>query len=195
MRIRRQLIKTTTLGLLGALAVGVVTGCASGVLVDSSKAAAQSGDLTLVMSGGCSAMPGQGADICRFVEGSPIASSWTFVLPTSKYLLSANLRIRYRDRVMSIGAPNGNVISIKWADIVGHSTWLASDDGLAQVTGTLQFKSPNSTAEYADVLGIALLVILSPGYSPMPIDSGHQATSNVCTIEYSTAGRSAISCR
>jgi hypothetical protein len=192
MRIRRQFITTAILGLLAA---AMVTGCASGVLVDTSKQSAQSGDLTLITNAGCSAMPGQGADICRFVEGSPIASAWTFVLPTSKYLLSANLRIRYRDRVIPVSAPNGGPIVIKWADIVGHSTWLASDDGLAQVTGTLQFKSPNSTAEYTDVLGIALLVILAPGYTPMPIDSGHQATSNVCTIEYSTAGRSAISCR
>lgn len=175
------------------LAAALLSGCKALVL-DPAPAAFASNDKTLVMSA-CAAQPVQGLDVCRVVAGSPISQKWVLVVPNSREVLAGELRVRYRDTVLSYNVgPKQHTVEIPWRDLVGRDTWQLEDESPAQVTGHVRFETRTGEA-YTDVLGIAFPIVLAEGYTPMPIDSGNAAWMTTCRVQYSTKGRSAIECK
>lgn len=180
--------------ILPLLAIAVVLLGCTALVIDTSPSAFASNDKTLVMSA-CAAQPVQGLDVCRVVAGSRISQKWVLVVPNSKEVVAGELRIRYRDSVLTYNlAPKQHTIEIPWRDIVGRDTWRLEDEAPAQVTGAVRFKTKTGEG-WTDVLGIAFPIVLKEGYTPMPIDSGNAAWMTTCRVQYSTAGRSAIECK
>lgn len=177
-------------------AVGIallLVGCKA-LVVDPSITAAEAHDYTMVFSAGCQAVPSQGLDICRVVEGAKVAEHLRIVVPVDK-VLSCEIRVRYKGVAKSFScAANGNVALIPWRELVGGEFYERGDEGPAQLIGSARVKGPDGD-RFVDVLGYAFLVVLGKGYSPMPIDSGNQAWGTNCKVQYSTAGRSALVCR
>lgn len=160
---------------------------------DSSPKAIDSGDKTLVHSA-CSSAPSQGLDICRVVQGAAISQSWIMILPVRKGLRSGEVRVRYKDQLKTYAInPDTAVFILPWREIIGHDVWELSDEAPAQALAKLEYENfPGLT--FVDIMGVAFVVVLKRGYSPMPIDSGAEYFTTDCKIEYSTAGRSAILC-
>lgn len=161
------------------------------LVLDPSALALESNDKTLVHSA-CKAAPSQGLDICRVLEGSTIREEWDLIVPHPDKFISGEVRIRIRDTVKTYPVTD-NVVKIPWKEVLGHEIWLAEDDGPVQALGSFQYKGPQGPV-WVDILGIAFLVVLKQGYSPMPIDSGVEMSDTKCTVQYSSAGRSAILC-
>jgi hypothetical protein len=113
-------------------------------------------------------------------------------MPKDKKVISGEITVRYKGTKKSY-AVTENTVVIPWKEITGHDVWLAADDGIAQATGAVKFKGPTGE-EWADVLGIAFVIVLQPGYTPLPIDSGDAQWSATCAVRYTTKGRSAIEC-
>lgn len=160
---------------------------------DSSPKAVASNDMTLVHSA-CSSAPSQGLDICRVVQGAAITQSWIMILPVKRGLRSGEIRVRYKDSLRTFPInPDTAVFILPWREIIGHDEWALEDEAPAQALAKLEFEDfPGLT--YVDIMGVAFVVVLKRGYSPMPIDSGAEYFTTDCKIEYSTAGRSAILC-
>lgn len=160
---------------------------------DPSMTATAAKDYTLVSSA-CEAMPGRGADICRVKENTQIASSWKIVLPKDKRLLGGEINVYYKDISRSY-AIDSTVTEIPWRDLLGHDTWSIDDNGTALALAQIRFKDNQGVETVVRAKGLAILVVTKEGYDPMPIDSGFEAFSTRCRIQYSDAGRSALSCK
>lgn len=161
------------------------------VPVDPSIQAALAHDYTLPLSAGCETLPGRGMDICRVVEGAQVAEEITVVIPKVK-AVSGELRVRYKGVVKSY-AITETITRIPWKDLLGHSNYEREDEGPASLIGSLRLKMDDGE-RFTDLLGYAYLVVLGPGYSPMPIDSDSAAFGTTCRIQVSTSGRSALEC-
>lgn len=161
--------------------------------IDPSIKAIDAMDLTLAMSA-CNAMPGLGADICHVKEGATISATWKIIMPKSPKLLGGEINVYYKDISKSY-ALTGSVVEIPWKDLVGHDTWELEDEGEALALAQIRFKDPQGIISVVRAKGLAILLVTKTGYDLLPIDSGFEAFSTTCRIQYSTAGRSAISCK
>lgn len=170
-----------------------LTRCKS-IPVDPSAQAAEAGDYTLIMQNGCAeALPSRGADIMRVKVGAPIDCSWNILLPKGDNVLGGEINVTYGDKSLSYGV-TGAVTSIGVRELVGHDFWSGEDDGLVLALATIRYKG-NETEEVVRARGLLFIVVTEANYDPLPIDSGFSAFSMDCKIQYSTAGRSAVSCK
>lgn len=163
----------------------------AGLTIDPSPKAIASGDFTLVHSA-CTTGMAQGLDVCRVVEGMPITETWNLVLPFDQKYTTAELKIRYRGRVI-VKNVTSKVTAIPWTEIVGADTWTLDMDAPVQVIGTIRAKD-NTGDQFVDILGMAFLVVLQKGYAPVPVDSEYTGWKTDCSVGYTTAGRSWIKC-
>jgi hypothetical protein len=160
---------------------------------DASISAADAGDYTLVMSA-CEAAPGNGMDICRVIEGQKITQSWIMVLPVDKKNVGGEVTVFYRGLEKSYGITD-RVLTIPWKDFFGSETWKKDFDGEALALVSIRFKGDAGVEEQLLLRGIAKLVVVKPSYTRLPIDSSLQSWQSECKIQYTAAGRSAVSCK
>lgn len=181
--------------LLMGLVVFFVFACVHTLVPDPSIQAVEAGDFTLVLSA-CEGTPGRGLDICRVKEGSPIASVWRLVVPIeNNVFLGGELTVYFKDlsKTYALKEP---VIEIPWADFFApSSTWSRDMDGEALALALIRWKTPAGIEEIWNARGIAKVVVTNQGYDPLALDSGFNAWSRTCKIQYSTAGRSALECK
>lgn len=161
-------------------------GCAT-TTPDSSPSAISSGDVSLVQTA-CSPVPTKGMDVCRERQGDPITSGWTVYLPWSEDALSAEVRVRHGDKTYTYKASDFSV-EIPWTDVFG-STWNTDSAGLVQALATVKYKD-----KVVQALGYAFIVILKPGFDPIPSSSYGALAYKQCSITYTTAGRSVVRCQ
>lgn len=175
----------------------ILTGCARGGLrLDPSPAATKSNDMTLITAlsdGPCRSMPGQGGDICRFRRGAPIESSWRIVVPFGKDVGASEVTINFKDHAHTY-APTGPVIEVPLRDLIGHEVWEDGDATVITALAKVKFNAEDGFEHTLLAEGVALIIVLPPGYDPLPIDSGVGLHLELCEVEYSSAGRSALSC-
>jgi hypothetical protein len=176
------------------LLLPVLLGGCKALTIDSSIAAAEAGDLTAIFSGGCSAQPVQGFDLCRVVEGAAIQEEIRVVTPRPTQVVSGEVVIRYKGTVRSYAFKSDGVLVVPWKELIQHETYERNDAGPAQIEGTARVKGPDGE-HFVQVLGRISLLVLAKGYAPMPLDSGNQAWGATCRIQYSTSGRSSLACR
>lgn len=162
----------------------VLVGCSSLPPADTSPTAISSGDLSLIETG-CSPIPAKGMDICRFHNGSPVTSLWTLYVPWGADAVSGEARIKFGDKVKTYPIIDFQVL-IPWTDIVG-TTW--NKAGLVQALVTVKTKT-----KVIQALGYAFIVILKEGYDPQPTSSNTSILFKTCDIEYTSAGRSRVTC-
>lgn len=174
-----------------------VLGCAT-VVVDPSIQAVDAGDLTLATSA-CAAVPGGGLDSCLLREGTAIDSSWRLYVPIGGTILGSEVDVYYRDvQPPHLEFPAGQrVLEIPWKDLFKAEKWSREMDGEAMALVLVRYKTPEGIEEIAKYRGIAKLIVTAAGYERMPIDSGFAAWKETfkCKVQYSTAGRSAVSCK
>lgn len=160
--------------------------------LDPSMGAVAAGDYTLAASV-CSAAPGRGVDICRVKAGAPIDGTWDIIVPSARSIKGGEINVQYRDVTKSYGI-TGTVVKIPLQDLFGHPNWFASDSGTGVAFAKIIYNS--STGE--DVInarGFVFFVVTDESYDPLPIDSAYATFPTTCKIAYSTAGRSAVSCK
>ena len=168
-------------------------GCKS-IQIDPSTNALASGDLTLFV-GASNALPGQGGDIYRVAEGSAISGTILLVLPNRANVTSGEISVMKADGTEKPYSWTGASIEIPWTDQFDHPIFEHGDGQLLKVTGTVTWSDLSGHGGLTSVEGLILLVVLAPGYNPMPIDSGVNAWQTSCTYQFSTAGRTAVSCK
>lgn len=136
-------------------------------------------------------------DICRLMAGAPITGAWILVIPHGHTTLAGQLTVYYQDQQKTYAVPVGaSTLTIPWADFLpDHKIWTQDLGGIAMALLTLQYKDGNGVIETAKFRGMAYLEILPPGYTRLPIGAQETAWKTTCQIEYTTAGRSAISCK
>lgn len=174
------------LGLLGCRGARAV--------LDPSMSAVDANDLTLSISA-CEAVPGRGMDICRVKEGASIASVWRLIVPVGKNsFISGELTAYYRDVTRSY-ALTKPLVEIPWKDFFQEDTWHREDDGEVLALAKIRWKTPDGIEEVWTARGIAKIVVTKAGYDPIPLDSGFLSWGTTCKVQYSTAGRSAVSCK
>jgi hypothetical protein len=165
-------------------------GCST-LIVDTSPSAAFTGDLTLLHS--CNRTLGSGVDVCRFTEGSPINSTWDFILPVDENSIDeVVIRLRLKDKVQ-VKTTKSNKISVDLAEFLGHTAWQKQDDGPVQAVVQVKY-TVNKETRYIDLLGYAYFIVLRPGYTPLDIREEVE-WSYICTVKYSTSGRSVVQCQ
>ena len=173
----------------------VIVGC-SGLIIDPSMQAVEAGDYTLAVSA-CANVPGGGMDICHVRAGTKIESSWKLFLPQKKnQTLGGEVDVYYRDTHYSFGFDkNTKILEIKWSEIMDSDTWSRDMDGEALALVLLRYVDENGIEEVVKFRGIAKIIVTQEGYDRLPIDSGFHTWGSTCKIQYSTAGRGAVSCR
>lgn len=172
-------------------------GCSGPALVvDRSIPAVEAGDYTLATSA-CENVPGGGMDICRVAEGSLIDSSWKLVIPTHGGEITGwEVDAFYRDVQTAVHVVGvGSLISIPWKDFFKADKWSKDQDGEVLALVSVKYLQDTGVEEIVLMKGLAKILVLSPGYSRLPIDSGSQAWGTTCKVQYSTAGRGAVSCK
>ena len=166
----------------------------SSLIVDTSIPAVQAGDYTLALSA-CENTPGGGFDICRVTAGTPITSSWTLVIPAGKSIVGWEVNVFFKEITTPVTFKGtAPVVSASWAQITGATTWDASMDGEAIALLTVTFKDATGLQSQVEYQGLAKIVVLPANYTRLPIDSGSVAWGTTCKVQYTTAGRGAVSC-
>jgi hypothetical protein len=177
------------------LVVGVLlSGCVGKTIVDPSIPAVEANDYTLMISA-CENVPARGLDICRVKAGQKIESVWRIIVPVDdRAFLGGEITVYYKDISRSYSVTQ-SIVEIPWKDFIGEASWSESHGGVALALAQIRYRTPEGIEQLWWARGEALLVVLKPGYDPMPVDSGFSTWGTTCRIEYSTAGRSAISCK
>lgn len=180
---------------VSAMILGFVA-CSSTVIVDPSVSAFASDDYTLVGSA-CQAVPGGGVDSCLVTSGTTMSSAWTLVVPKPKDaagVTGGTVDVYYKDLHKSYAVTDWT-LQISWADFFSATVWDSSMDGEVMALLTLNWTDNAGINQVLSARGLAVVVVTPPGYSRIPIDSGQQAWGTTCKVQYSTAGRSAVSCQ
>ncbi len=171
-----------------------VTGCKTMAVDPIGIPAAKAGDYTLFQAAP-DAQWNQGGAVYRFINGSTTDSEWELITPAGKRIKGGEIRIRYNGTVTTVAIdPSNPVQKINWKDIVNVANWATEYSGLVQATASIKYQGPD-TEEFVDYLGIAYIIVLPEGYTPLPFGSNNAAFSGTCVFEMSTAGRTAGSCK
>lgn len=168
----------------------VLAGCKD-VIIDPSPNAMASGDITLAFTAGQNPVR-QGVDVFRVTEGETTFGEMQIVAPQMPELIAGELSVRYKGRGLQKNF-SGRVIRISWRELVGRETFDLNDDGIVQMVGRAQWNAPDGP-RWIDVQGYAFLIVLRKGYSPVPLNSGLEADKQSCAVDYTSSGRSAVSC-
>lgn len=168
------------------------------LVIDPSANAMESNDWTLVLSA-CGAVPGGGMDICRVTEGTATDQVLRLIVPhNDKFFLGGEGMIYFKGRKIPV-AVTDKFIEIPWSQVLGENLWKSEHDGEALILVTLRFKNEQGVEEVWKARGIAKVIVLKPGYSVLPIDSGYVTFEREikvkCKVQYTTAGRSAVDCK
>lgn len=179
---------------LVSILILIIGGCES-LPVDPSRSAFAAGDLTLVVAaqGACQALPAGGLTICRVPEDGLVQDDWVVVIPHGDAIESGEVVVRFKSTKLTYQL-KGSTLVIPIKDLLGHDRYALDDDSLFQLRGTIKFKTP-SGPQWADLLGLGMLVVYQKGYAPLPVDSGVGALKTTCKVVVSTAGRSAVVCK
>jgi hypothetical protein len=176
--------------------LGLAAGCAHAPVEDLSSDAAASNDLTLVSSA-CQAAPGQGLDICRVNEGAAVAGDWLLVIPQGATTLGGELSADFRGVTQTYAVPPGaKTYSLPWRTFFsGEPVWTEPMGGIVMALLSLQWVDRQGVRQTTNFRGMVFLEVLKAGYSKLPIGSALKAWHSTCQIDYTTAGRSSVSCR
>lgn len=155
--------------------------------------AIEAGDKTLIHSA-CHAGPTVGYDICKVREGRLIREKWVLIVPYDSRVEYGGIRIRWKDTIKTYPVKSPLVI-IPFKDIIGETRWKKEHEAPLQAQVGLKVRDSNGETVWVDLLGYAFLIVLTESYHPLFIDSGNQFFETTCKIQYSTAGRSAITCK
>lgn len=182
----------------------LLVGCASTPLpIDTSQNAFASKDLTLIHS--CVSSPNneeiflaKGVDSCHFTVGDLATGRWVVMAPppkAEKNVTGGTVDLYYRDLHKSYPVVDWTV-SIPFADFLGIKVWDAKfDEAIIEADLTVNWVDNVGLANVSKYRGIIILIVTQSGYEVMPIDSGNSAWGTECKVQYSTAGRSALSCK
>lgn len=183
----------------------IIMGCAAcNVVQDNSMQAIDAGDYTLLQSiagnkdatSNCLGLPNGGYDVCRFIEGATISSSWKIIVPNGGSVVGNQIIVYFKDIQKTYSATD-STITIPFADILQSTVWSKDLDGEVTALALIQYKDNSGIIQTSHAMGIARLLILPSSYSVLPLDSGLAVwgTTIKCKLEYSTAGRSAYNCK
>lgn len=181
-----------------------IMACACNVVEDTSTPAVEVGDKTLLnfiaagidAHSNCYALPNGGFDICRFIEGTTIKSSWNIIIPKGSSIVGNQIVLFYRDFQKTYSAQDA-VISIPFSDILQAKTWSKDLEGEVEALAMVQYKDSSGIIKTARALGIARILVLPASYNQLPLDSGSQAFAAkvTCRLQMATSGRSAYECK
>ena len=182
----------------------LLAACACDFKEDSSMPAVEAGDKTLLQFikpgkdaiSNCLALPNGGFDVCRFINGSSITSSWNIILPNGGNLVGNQIVLFYKD-IQKTYSSTEAVISIPFKDILQADKWSKSLEGEVEALAMIQYKDNNGVVKTSRALGIARILVLPSEYNVLPLDSGVQAFSQkvTCRLQMATSGRSAYECK
>lgn len=173
-------------------AVCALSAC-SGVIVDPSPSAIASGDMTLIST--CEVRVANGVVGCRVKEGDVIQGSWNLIIPASKgQFLDGEVVVKFRNFTKPYPIV-GALVQVPFVDIYGSKQWEDSDSGLILATAKVRYKDAQGVEKIWQARGVALTLVLKPGYDTMPFGSGFAGWAANCDVEYSSAGRSAVKCK
>lgn len=168
-------------------------GCGTTLIIDPSPGAYASGDLTLALKS-CFGPLGSGFGVCRVKEGTSVSSSWQAVLPNlGDAVLGGELVVRIRDVTKTYPLPQDGIVDVPLADFFGP-LWRREDSGIFNATAKLRVRNEQGLEVIVLAEGQFLIRVLAVGYDVLPIDSGFVAWGSVCKVQYSSAGRGAVSC-
>lgn len=171
----------------------VLFGC-SNLVVDPSPSAVASNDLTLAIKA-CDGPLYAGFGVCRVKEGTQIASAWNIVLPKVEGIISGGeVVVRLRDVVKTYGIPKDGIVTVPMTDLYGSKTWEKDDTSIANATAKIRVEQNDGLETVVQAEGQVLIRVLAKDYEPMPLDSGFATWKARCVVNYSSAGRSAVSC-
>lgn len=174
--------------------VAVLLMSCGGIPIDPSMDAVAAGDFTLGVSA-CNAVPGSGMDACHVREGTKIDSAWVLIVPAGfEGMTGGEVDVYYRD-IQKTYPVNNKVIRIPWADFFQNSVWRSEFDGEALALVSINYKDNDGIDKVQKFRGIAKIIVTKAGYDRLPIDSGYAAWKTTCKIQYSSAGRGAVSCQ
>ncbi len=123
----------------------------------------------------CETSLGRGIDACRFMEGSGIEAVWQVHLPPGA---RHEVRIRFKDRVTQVTSKE-STLRLPWKEIVGSDIWFREHDGPVQLLSTTYSRGGEKTLG----LATAHLIILKPGYNPVPVNAPVQA-EKLCRLKF-----------
>jgi len=169
-------------------------GCVSKV-VDYSMQAAEAGDRTLIVNA-CGAVSQAGV-VCLLKENTEIESSVQFLVPFGDRISDGELTIWYMDMAPKNYPITSSVVTIDLKDFFKESKWSTSHSGELTAVARVRYEDSEGIKKEIKTLGFVRLFILKEAYAgTMPFGSGYHAwESNYnCSVQWSTSGRSAISC-
>lgn len=177
---------------LSALALSA-QGCRGHLPVDPSPVAVANGERNLGMQG-CSTVPSRGFDVCRVVEGSLISTIWVLLLPfDEKTFINGEVELRFKDQVRSYKI-QGSQLEIPLNEVFRDTDWKKKHDTIIQAKARVKIKD-GEFERFVELLGFMFVVVLKPGYTPLPYDSGLVYTrTKACHVAYTTSGRSYVAC-
>jgi len=177
---------------LGAAVVLAMASCAHYV-ADPFPSAIGSNDLTLVIRG-CDGPISSGIGICRPTAGTAVNASWQAILPNAPGIIyDGQLSVQANGITKTYGI-TGSVVDVPLVDFFGP-TWQIGDNVIMNATATMKVMPPTGIQTILQVEGQVFVRTLDPKYQSMPIDSGYQSWEGVCIVQYSSSGRSAVSCK
>lgn len=169
-----------------------ISSCAT-VVMDRSIPALEAGDLSLVHAA-TEGPPQVGIHALRFKKGDKIDEVWRLFFPVHSAVKGGEVVIYFKNQTAKPYPIKGSVVEIPWKEVVGNDTWMPEHDGLASALAVIEYTNAEGIEETIKMRGDARLIMLEPGYDPMPFGSPSAMTETVCKIQYSTAGRTAVKC-
>jgi hypothetical protein len=115
------------------------------------------------------------------------------VLPSGAHIISAEVAVYFKDTSKTFSL-QGPVLEVPLKDLVGHEFWQKDDTGAATALATVKFKAEDGTERVAVAEGLAIILVLKPGYDPLPLDSQVGFPGTLCEVVYSSSGRSSLAC-
>lgn len=193
------------LKVLGALLCAATLSCCNLTIDQQSTDAFAAGDFSLASS--CISTPGakigmaSGVDSCHFTVGDPVASSaWVLVIPPPNHALnviagSVDVYVPKYSIHKTYSVGTGWNLTIPFVDLFGTSWISDQDESVVEALATLTYTDNQGINQILKTRSIAFIIVTAAGYDRMAIDSGNQAWGANCAVQYSSSGRSAVSCK
>jgi hypothetical protein len=176
------------------MSVLFVASCA-GLVIDSSPTAVASNDFTLAMKV-CDGPMLSGVGVCRVTEGTQVDGLMHLILPdVSGRVKGGEVIIYMRSSTKSYAIPANGVVIVPMEELFGKKAWAKSDTSIGNVVASVRLVDSTGIEKVVQAEGQFWVRVLSPGYAPMPIDSGYAMWGTVCKVQYGTSGRGAVDCK
>lgn len=169
---------------LVTILMGSLVGCQGPQFNMDRMTASEAGDSTLAITG-CEGDIGRGYEVCRFMDGAPMATEKiNLIIPFGTSSLATNVRMRYGAKLYMVQA-TGPTLTVKYSDLFEGNSFTKKDDGPIQIL----VKTLNKDGSFYESLGYLFVIVLSNGYSLEP-----SKMITKCQVEYSEMGESKIEC-